>query len=150
MGFQDYTERLRQEALTSLLCSAKTWMRTQKEPASLFPSKGSLLEPVFGPSKSFSTLRIPDALGSRDPRRLVPHFSTFHLRLSWHKDATDDATPRGTASQAWACEGKALLWVPSHSVGPGRAPFPRLLLAKGVSSNASLYHACQFMLSLPC
>ena len=114
-------------------------MRTQKEPASLFPSKGSLLEPVFGPSKSFSTPRIPDALGSQDQRRLVPHFSTFHLGLSWHKDATDDVTPRGTASQAWACKGKALLWVPSHSVGPGWAPFPRLLLAKGVSRDTSLY-----------
>ena len=72
----------------------------------------------------------------RTKRRLVP--LSLLLSLSWNTDTSDDMMPRRTTSQA--CKRKTLLWVSSHSLGPGWAPLPHLPLAKGVCSPRPMQH----------
>lgn len=106
-------------------------------------------------------LRTPSALRSQDQKEAGPPFLYLSLSLSWHRDTPDDVMPRGTAPQAWACKGKALLWVPAahldlHGHHCHACPWPRAHVTHAPCSTTFTdrqppedlpCHQCQFTLS---
>lgn len=83
----------------------------------LFLFQARLLEPAFEPSKGFSTLRIPGALGSQDRQEAGPSFLYFSFvsfleqRYQWWQDAQRDCLPSlGLQGENTAMGSQPLTW----------------------------------------